>query len=193
MTSFTSGLLTPGERKTAAHQAPSRARIVASRPHAVKASRLPFRAPVQVDLRTPWWIGDIRIPTRLVLAPMAGVRVEARGGRRRARPLRARDGARARRAPRLRLPEEVLRLVPRPGTLPAPVQAGARPARHDRGGRAAAPRGRSRRRRPARAARGRAAHRRRDPPGHADLRLRRRVARTRDAARGPPGREVGWV
>jgi tRNA-dihydrouridine synthase B len=52
--------------------------------YAVKAPRLPFRAPVQVDLRSPWWIGAVRIPTRLVLAPMAGVSVQAfrRQGRR---------------------------------------------------------------------------------------------------------------
>jgi tRNA-dihydrouridine synthase B len=39
---------------------------------------------VQVDLRTPWSIGSVRIPTRLVLAPMAGVSVQAfrRQGRR---------------------------------------------------------------------------------------------------------------
>jgi len=39
---------------------------------------------VQVDLRSPWWIGAVRIPTRLVLAPMAGVSVQAfrRQGRR---------------------------------------------------------------------------------------------------------------
>jgi len=39
---------------------------------------------VQVDLRTPWWIGAVRISTRLVLAPMAGVSVQAfrRQGRR---------------------------------------------------------------------------------------------------------------
>src|SRR5918912_231831 len=39
---------------------------------------------MQVDLRTPWWIGPVRIPTRLVLAPMAGVSVQAfrRQGRR---------------------------------------------------------------------------------------------------------------
>src|SRR5919202_1815642 len=84
MTSFTFGLLTPRERKAAAHQAPSRARIVATRPNAVKAPRLPFRAPVQVDLRTSWWIDQVEVPTRLVLAPMAGVSVQAfrRQGRR---------------------------------------------------------------------------------------------------------------
>src|SRR5256714_8314593 len=84
MTSFTSAPADPCERKAAALQAPSRARIVAMRPCAVKTARLPFRAPVQVDLRSPWWIGAVRIPTRLVLAPMAGVSVQAfrRQGRR---------------------------------------------------------------------------------------------------------------
>jgi tRNA-dihydrouridine synthase B len=39
---------------------------------------------VQVDLRSSWRIGDVEIPTRLVLAPMAGVSVQAfrRQGRR---------------------------------------------------------------------------------------------------------------
>src|SRR3954471_14289241 len=39
---------------------------------------------VQVDLRSPWAIRDVEIPTRLVLAPMAGVSVQAfrRQGRR---------------------------------------------------------------------------------------------------------------
>jgi nifR3 family TIM-barrel protein len=39
---------------------------------------------VQVDLRSSWSIGSVRIPTRLVLAPMAGVSVQAfrRQGRR---------------------------------------------------------------------------------------------------------------
>jgi tRNA-dihydrouridine synthase B len=37
-----------------------------------------------IDLRTPWWIGPVEVPTRLVLAPMAGVSVQAfrRQGRR---------------------------------------------------------------------------------------------------------------
>ncbi len=41
-------------------------------------------ASVQVDLRESWWIGGVEIPTRLVLAPMAGVSVQAfrRQGRR---------------------------------------------------------------------------------------------------------------
>src|SRR3989440_5690126 len=39
---------------------------------------------MQVDLLSPWRIGDVEIPTRLVLAPMAGVSVQAfrRQGRR---------------------------------------------------------------------------------------------------------------
>ena len=39
---------------------------------------------MQVDLRESWWIGEVEIPTRLVLAPMAGVSVQAfrRQGRR---------------------------------------------------------------------------------------------------------------
>src|ERR671935_1023058 len=39
---------------------------------------------VQVDLRSPWRIGPVEIPTRVVLAPMAGVSVQAfrRQGRR---------------------------------------------------------------------------------------------------------------
>src|SRR5438067_2232512 len=39
---------------------------------------------VQVNLREPWWIGPVRVPSRIVLAPMAGVSVQAfrRQGRR---------------------------------------------------------------------------------------------------------------
>jgi tRNA-dihydrouridine synthase B len=39
---------------------------------------------VHVDLRESWWIGSVEVPTRLVLAPMAGVSVQAfrRQGRR---------------------------------------------------------------------------------------------------------------
>ena len=45
--------------------------------------RLPFDA-VDIDLRTPWRIGSVEVPTRIVLAPMAGVSVQAfrRQGRR---------------------------------------------------------------------------------------------------------------
>jgi tRNA-dihydrouridine synthase B len=39
---------------------------------------------VEIDLNEPWWIREVEIPTRLVLAPMAGVSVQAfrRQGRR---------------------------------------------------------------------------------------------------------------
>src|SRR6478672_2772060 len=39
---------------------------------------------MSLDLRSSWWIRDVEIPTRLVLAPMAGVSVQAfrRQGRR---------------------------------------------------------------------------------------------------------------
>src|ERR671925_651661 len=50
----------------------------------VKPDELRFSRPMQVNLRTPWWIGPVEIPPRLVLAPMAGVSVQAfrRQGRR---------------------------------------------------------------------------------------------------------------
>lgn len=43
-----------------------------------------YHAAVEIDLRSSWWIGDVEVPTRLVLAPMAGVSVQAfrRQGRR---------------------------------------------------------------------------------------------------------------
>ena len=39
---------------------------------------------MEIDLRSSWWIEDVEVPTRLVLAPMAGVSVQAfrRQGRR---------------------------------------------------------------------------------------------------------------
>src|SRR6059036_3664869 len=56
-------------------------------PATVEERQLPGPVPflrVQPDLRSPWWIRDVEIPTRLVLAPMAGVSVQAfrRQGRR---------------------------------------------------------------------------------------------------------------
>src|SRR5436309_11514483 len=39
---------------------------------------------MDVDLRESWWIGEVEVPTRVVLAPMAGVSVQAfrrQGGR----------------------------------------------------------------------------------------------------------------
>src|SRR5882762_10615046 len=43
-----------------------------------------YDAPTASNLRESWWIGDVEIPTRVVLAPMAGVSVQAfrRQGRR---------------------------------------------------------------------------------------------------------------
>ena len=74
----------PFYEKSAALQAPSRARIVAIRGRPVNAPAGTIFRSVQVDLRESWWIGEVEIPTRLVLAPMAGVSVQAfrRQGRR---------------------------------------------------------------------------------------------------------------
>jgi nifR3 family TIM-barrel protein len=48
------------------------------------APRLRFFSLLSVDLRSSWWIRDVEVPTRVVLAPMAGVSVQAfrRQGRR---------------------------------------------------------------------------------------------------------------
>jgi tRNA-dihydrouridine synthase B len=48
------------------------------------ATPLRFSRILSLDLRSSWWIGAIEVPTRLVLAPMAGVSVQAfrRQGRR---------------------------------------------------------------------------------------------------------------
>src|SRR5438067_3499727 len=103
---------------------------------------------------------------------------DPRGGGGRARRLHPRGRARAWRAARSRLFEEVLRLVPRPRPVPEAVQAGARPAENDRGGRDAPLRRSTRRgaaRRPPRSgaarSRGRGARR----PA-SDLGLRRRLS-----------------
>jgi tRNA-dihydrouridine synthase B len=50
----------------------------------VKPRELQFSRSMQVNLRSPWRIGPVEIPTRVVLAPMAGVSVQAfrRQGRR---------------------------------------------------------------------------------------------------------------
>ena len=44
----------------------------------------PMETAVEPDLRQSWWIGPVEVPTRVVLAPMAGVSVQAfrRQGRR---------------------------------------------------------------------------------------------------------------
>src|SRR5919202_3308447 len=58
--------------------------MVPTAPGGVKVVRLPFPVRMQVDLNQPWRIRDVEIPSRLVLAPMAGVSVQAfrRQGRR---------------------------------------------------------------------------------------------------------------
>src|SRR5829696_5688989 len=64
---------------------PSRKRrMVAAAEDAVNTHFATFSRSVQVNLRTAWRIGDVEIPTRVVLAPMAGVSVQAfrRQGRR---------------------------------------------------------------------------------------------------------------
>src|SRR6059036_3107160 len=83
MTSFTADA--PLLMKKRGARAPSRAGIVAIRAGAVnRGLGVLFSASVRVDLRESWWIGEVEIPTRLVLAPMAGVSVQAfrRQGRR---------------------------------------------------------------------------------------------------------------
>src|SRR4051795_1685645 len=80
MTSFNG----PPERKTRGAGAPSRAGML---PTNMDGRQLPagtISRSVQVDLRSPWAIREVEIPTRLVLAPMAGVSVQAfrRQGRR---------------------------------------------------------------------------------------------------------------
>jgi tRNA-dihydrouridine synthase B len=63
--------------------APTRARIVAAHPDGVNTSEYHFET-MPVDLCESWHIRDVEVPTRLVLAPMAGVSVQAfrRQGRR---------------------------------------------------------------------------------------------------------------
>jgi tRNA-dihydrouridine synthase B len=58
--------------------------MVAAVEDGVKRCELQFSRSMQVNLRSPWWIGPVEIPTRVVLAPMAGVSVQAfrRQGRR---------------------------------------------------------------------------------------------------------------
>ena len=58
--------------------------MVATDEDDVKPNELPFSRPMQVNLRSPWRVGPVEIPTRVVLAPMAGVSVQAfrRQGRR---------------------------------------------------------------------------------------------------------------
>jgi nifR3 family TIM-barrel protein len=57
--------------------------MVATAAHGVQPLRH-YDDGMEIELRRPWWIADVEIPTRLVLAPMAGVSVQAfrRQGRR---------------------------------------------------------------------------------------------------------------
>src|SRR5947209_3726897 len=74
----------PFYKKSAALPAPSRAGMLA-RPRGLVNTADGYISPsVQVNLRESWRIGDVEIPSRLVLAPMAGVSVQAfrRQGRR---------------------------------------------------------------------------------------------------------------
>src|SRR5580765_8717139 len=80
MTSFNG----PPERKTRGAGAPSRAGMLPTSVDGRQPAPGTISRSVQVDLRSPWTIRDVEIPTRLVLAPMAGVSVQAfrRQGRR---------------------------------------------------------------------------------------------------------------
>src|SRR6185312_10336432 len=82
MTSFKA--LGPPDRctKTAGGRAVRRGRMVPPPPEARQQPR--YDSSMAVNLRENWAIGDVEIPTRVVLAPMAGVSVQAfrRQGRR---------------------------------------------------------------------------------------------------------------
>src|SRR5262245_45075388 len=85
MTSFTGTSEEPKNRKSVVRRT-SRTRILPLPPPSsmvkTDARGLPF--PSVEELRKPWWIGPVEVPSRLVLAPMAGVSVQAfrRQGRR---------------------------------------------------------------------------------------------------------------
>src|SRR5688572_23645157 len=70
--------------KDAAHNAPRPAGDGSERDKLRQDPRGTIWRRMQVDLREPWRIGPVEIPTRVVLAPMAGVSVQAfrRQGRR---------------------------------------------------------------------------------------------------------------
>src|SRR3954466_2390017 len=85
MTSFKMCLQPASQRRKRGGGPPTRARMVHPVHDAVKSpGPATISAPVQVNLRETWWIGEVEIPGRLVLAPMAGVSVQAfrRQGRR---------------------------------------------------------------------------------------------------------------
>jgi tRNA-dihydrouridine synthase B len=72
-------------KERTAHTAPSRAGMVPTSAPLRKSFAATISSTfLSVDLHSPWWIGPIEVPTRVVLAPMAGVSVQAfrRQGRR---------------------------------------------------------------------------------------------------------------
>src|SRR6266545_4647003 len=82
MTSLTTGSSERNARRTRRRRGPEW-----YRPRRLYARALrgyDFQQFLSVDLHSPWWIGPIEVPTRVVLAPMAGVSVQAfrRQGRR---------------------------------------------------------------------------------------------------------------
>src|ERR671936_562097 len=83
MTSFGTGS-DPLRYKSAALGRRRERRMVPSAESSVKGALEGFSPNMQVNLRSAWRIGRVEIPTRLVLAPMAGVSVQAfrRQGRR---------------------------------------------------------------------------------------------------------------
>ncbi len=70
--------------KNAARQSAAAKRMVAAGGGQRQPLSTTISRSVQVDLSSSWWIGPVEIPSRLVLAPMAGVSVQAfrRQGRR---------------------------------------------------------------------------------------------------------------
>src|SRR4029079_5357361 len=76
MTSFKKGLLSPGRRTAGADGTPRP--LVRQQGGATMSGLMPE------NLRESWFIGPVAVPTRVVLAPMAGVSVQAfrRQGRR---------------------------------------------------------------------------------------------------------------
>src|SRR3954454_18313883 len=69
MTSFTVALLA---RKQKRRELPARARMVHGSPEARQDASVTLCACMEPDLRASWEIGAVTVPTRLVLAPMAG-------------------------------------------------------------------------------------------------------------------------
>src|SRR5690348_6563984 len=84
MISFKAVLLTPEKRRGRRARPPSGGGGWYPRDGPASTARGYHPANVPVELREPWRIGPVEVPTRVVLAPMAGVSVQAfrRQGRR---------------------------------------------------------------------------------------------------------------